>query len=395
MTHGRETGEWHMRVLFTSTHGYGHAMPMLPLAVACRDAGHQVLWVTNGAAVGLVRDAGIQVRVAGLDGDALHQALQDLRARASRLPPSERAAYMYPEMFASTFAPAMLEGLLPVAEDFAPDVMVHEHGELAAPLVAAVLQVPCLTHAFGGAIPASFVAEAGDRLAEHRRALALPPVSFAGCFDAGYLDICPTSVQTVSLDHVPVRQPLRPLPHRPPDRHPLPRVLLEDDPRPLVYVTFGTETVPASTVATTLTALGRLAVRVLATTGPRLDPTSLGPVPPNVVVERFVPQSEVLPRAAAVVSHSGSGTFLAALAAGLPQLCLPQAADQFRNAAGGQRAGAVLVLTPAEATVDTIEETARRVLTDDNLRAAAERVSEEIAAMPAPDEVVHVLEAVA
>ena len=61
-------------------------------------------------------------------------------------------------------------------------------------------------------------------------------------------------------------------------------------------------------------------------------------------------QTSVLPHCTAVVSHAGSGTVLGALGTGLPQLCLPQAADQFRNAAGVSAAGAGLALHPDNAT---------------------------------------------
>ena len=60
----------------------------------------------------------------------------------------------------------------------------------------------------------------------------------------------------------------------------------------------------------------------------------LGSLPGNVHVSRVIPQSLLLPRCSAVVSHGGSGTLLAALAHGLPQVCLPQAADQLRHHIG-------------------------------------------------------------
>ena len=72
---------------------------------------------------------------------------------------------------------------------------------------------------------------------------------------------------------------------------------------------------------------------MVATTGRRLDPDELGPVPPNVVVEEFVPQDAVLARADLLVSHSGSGTMLGGLVHGVPQVALPRGTDQPQNAA--------------------------------------------------------------
>src|SRR5256885_9690132 len=36
----------HVRLLFTSLAAYGHVYPLLPLAVAAREAGHEVLFAT-------------------------------------------------------------------------------------------------------------------------------------------------------------------------------------------------------------------------------------------------------------------------------------------------------------------------------------------------------------
>ena len=96
----------------------------------------------------------------------------------------------------------------------------------------------------------------------------------------------------------------------------------------------------------------------------------------------------MLPHCAAVVSHAGSGTFLAAITRGLPQVLIPQGADQFLNAAAGEASGACIVIEPGDATVERVRDAARRLLDDPAFRAAAAHVSEEIAAMPAPEAVV-------
>jgi UDP:flavonoid glycosyltransferase YjiC (YdhE family) len=53
----------------------------------------------------------------------------------------------------------------------------------------------------------------------------------------------------------------------------------------------------------------------------------------------YLPLSQVLPRAAALVSHGGIGTVSQALAAGIPQLVMPMAFDQYPNAARLVRLG--------------------------------------------------------
>ena len=75
---------------------------------------------------------------------------------------------------------------------------------------------------------------------------------------------------------------------------------------------------------------------MLLTTGADLD---LGPVPPNVTVERWVPQTRRARRARLVVCHGGSGTVLGTLAAGLPLIILPLFADQATNAERARERG--------------------------------------------------------
>jgi UDP:flavonoid glycosyltransferase YjiC (YdhE family) len=379
-----------MRVLFSSTSGYGHILPMLPLAHAVRDAGHDVVWATGADACRFVDDAGLPAAPSGPTGAELVRLTGGLRQRAGLLEPQHRAAFMFPHMFGGALAPAMAADLLPLAEAWKPDLLVHENGELASPLVGAVLGVPSLTHAFGGAVPPAYVAEAGERLAglwaEH--GLAVPP--YAGCFTSLYLDICPTSVQTVGTDHIAVSQPLRPVTESGAVTGPLPAYLEPDD-RPLVYVTWGTVQNDTARLAQSIGSLVRLPVRVLVAVGPAGNPDALGDQPANVHVERWVDQPLVLDHCSVVVSHAGSGTFLGALARGLPQLCLPQAADQFRNAEGGVRTGAALALSPVQATAPVVAEAVSRLLAEPDFRRSAEGVAAEIRAMPSPSDVVDVL----
>ena len=93
-----------------------------------------------------------------------------------------------------------------------------------------------------------------------------------------------------------------------------------------------------------------------------------------------------------VVSHAGSGTVLGTLALGMPQLCLPQGADQFLNASAVAAAGAGLALTPADATVEAVAHAVGPLLEDDSYRQAARQVAASIQSMPSADDVAGVLE---
>jgi UDP:flavonoid glycosyltransferase YjiC (YdhE family) len=380
-----------MRVLFSSTWGYGHVLPMVPLARAFMAAGHTVLWAASGTAPQLVSDAGIEAVPAGLDGPGTDETRRRLRAATATVRPQDRAAFAFPTMFGEWATPPMVRDLLPLAGDLRPDLMVHEQAEHAAPLVGALLGVPSVTHAFGGAVPPAFLIDTGERLgrlwSEH--GLTTPP--YAGAFTGTYLDICPPAVQMVPVDHIPTRQPLRPVTYSG-EPAPLPAGVGEDDPRPLVYLTLGTVHNEGRVLRATVEGVADLDARVLVTIGPDGDPGALGPVPAHVTVARWVNQADVLPHCAAVVSHGGSGTFLGALGLGLPQLCLPQAADQFRNAEAAVRTGTGLALAPDAATPQAVRDAVRRILAEDDFRSAAAGLADTIRAMPGPAEVVTVLE---
>ena len=84
---------------------------------------------------------------------------------------------------------------------------------------------------------------------------------------------------------------------------------------------------------------------------------------------------------------------LATLALGLPQVCLPQGADQFLNAAAISSAGAGISFMPGEGDADAVRDAIVRVLDDASFREAAGRVRSSIASMPSPDDVAEGLEA--
>jgi MGT family glycosyltransferase len=141
-----------------------------------------------------------------------------------------------------------------------------------------------------------------------------------------------------------------------------------------------------------LAGLRELPADVIATTGANLDPDELGSQPESVRIERHLPQSEILPRCRAMVSHGGSGSILGALAHGLPSVLLPMGADQPHNAARCEQLGVARVLDAIRATPHAVREAAAEVMNHPSYRAAAELVADEIAALPGPDDAVALVE---
>ena len=124
------------------------------------------------------------------------------------------------------------------------------------------------------------------------------------------------------------------------------------------------------------------------TVGRDADPTRLEPVPANVHLERWVPQNEVMPHAAAMVCHGGSGTVTMGLAAGIPMAVLPLFADQPWNAERVAALGAGIAL---EGAAPAIGDAVRRLLAEPSYREAAQGVAAEMRALPPVDAAIHVV----
>jgi UDP:flavonoid glycosyltransferase YjiC (YdhE family) len=372
----------------------GHINPMVPLAFALRDRGHHVRWVTGPDAGPRLEAAGIEAVPIGVPWDANRAAFWARYPEVLTMPPAEMPDYQFPRLFGEIVAPTMLPGLLEVATTWRPDLVVHDAAEFSGAIAAASIGIPSVTHSFGALTPAQRVSAAGDRVAALWRSAGLEPRPFGGSYDTLYLDIYPASMQSADMGHVPFRQALRPLSFDDrADGEPVADITSwAGQDRPLIYLTFGTVYRDAGALRTAVDAIASLDVQLLVTVGPAGDPDALGEQPANVRIERYIPQSTVFAGCDLVVSHAGSGTFLGGLGRGIPQLCLPQGADQFLNADACRRAGAGLVLEPAEANQAAIAAAVSRILADGSFRARAGAVAAEIAAMPGPDVVAAALE---
>lgn len=155
-----------------------------------------------------------------------------------------------------------------------------------------------------------------------------------------------------------------------------------DDSRPLILVSFSTSARQnqRSRIQRTLAGLARMTYRVLVTTSGS-DVSGIT-VPENAVLVEHVPHAEVLPEAAATVTHAGHGTMVASLAHGVPLVCLPNPiiADQIPLAAQVERLGAGRALDGESATPADIAAAVAEVLTDSTYRSSARELAKAIAA---------------
>jgi UDP:flavonoid glycosyltransferase YjiC (YdhE family) len=368
--------------------GTGHLVPLAKVGLALERAGHDVLVLVPPSMAQNAGDTGLSHRV----GDEPPRAfVEEIWERVRRGPADAVAGLIDRELFAGECTEAMLPAARQLRDGWRPDLVVREPCEYASAVAA---------HEAGISLVSVGISLA--TLEANVRAMVAPiidrfaPGLAAAIESAPYLSAFPASV-----DPSPWPDTRRFRVTDTPTESRLERA--SDEERPLIYVSFGTvlghlpEAIGVYRCA--LDAVAGLPARVLMTVGRATDLASLGPIPDNARVEQWVPQDAVLREAELVVCHGGSGTTFGALAAGIPVVMCPLFADQPRNAAAIQRAGAGVVVPFGEPAagalrslgpehVAPLRASIEQVLGDPSYRAAAAGIAAEIAATPTIDEVV-------
>lgn len=377
-----------MRLLVTFVGGLGHLAPLLPLARAARDAGHEVAIAGSGGLVPRIEEAGFAAYATSPQPH--HDQATASQERRPLEVMGERAAEVeFADNFASRGASRMAGAVPDVIDDFRPDLVLREETDLGTTIATELRDIPVATHlvlASGLLVRPELVGPALDVVrAEH----GLAP-------DPGLARVTSGLV----LSHAPpvFRSPAAPLRIRP--LHYRAATAPEHrDPggRPRVYVTLGTIFNQGSgdLFDRILSGLSGIGADVVATIGSRLDPADLDPLAPHVRIERFLPQAEVLPEVDLVVSHGGSGSLMATLAHGLPSLLLPLGADQPHNARRAAELGVASRLDAATASAADIAGRARAVLADVGMRRRCRDIAAGMRALPGPEAAVDALVAAA
>jgi UDP:flavonoid glycosyltransferase YjiC (YdhE family) len=376
-----------VRVLCSSPPMEGVFAPFVPLGRALLADGHDVLVATGPDLEARVASEGFTTAVAG--STAMEAAITAMAEPTASGGPTGQGAGFGGVMFGSVIAAATLPALHRLADDFAPDLIVHPPVDVAAPLVAAVHDMPSVCYGFGQVPAPDLVAALAHHVAPRWQQTGLEADPQAGIFRGLYLDPCPPSLRDERSARPAMARPMRPEIPGDPNAE-LPPWIDTLGRRPIVHVSLGTVPFfnqPARFLAL-LAELAKTDVDLVVTVGKLNDPAALGLQPTNVHVERWLSLAALLPHCDAVLCHAGSGTTLAALATGLPLVLVPQGADQFTNAAACERAGVARVLEPDAVTSTAVRDALCAVLDPASpQRHAAARVAAEIAAMPAPHDV--------
>jgi UDP:flavonoid glycosyltransferase YjiC (YdhE family) len=377
-----------LKVLVVSVPGPGHFNPMIPLVRALVGGGDRVVVAAAAEMGDAASTAGAEFHPAG-NGEMVW--IERLRARTRGTPgdglaPERINHYFLPRAFGEVATDDMIDDVLAAGRAFAPDLVLFESYAMAGPLAAELMSVPAINHLLGPLLPHELWELANDAVSPLWRSFGRDAPGYAGVYRDLTIAICPPSLEPLQVPDGDT-QLLRPAP--------LPeRAMPENEDAtalPLVYVTLGTFFGNPEVFRPILSGLADQPVEVVVTVGADRDPRELAPIPDNVRVERFIPQAELLPACSAVVHHGGAGTTFGSLAHGLPQVVVPQGADNFVHGAMLERAGVGRVLLPGRVTPEDVRQAVDSVLEDASYRGAARDIATEITGMPGPEEVADTL----
>ncbi|WP_340682668.1 nucleotide disphospho-sugar-binding domain-containing protein [Amycolatopsis coloradensis] len=374
-----------MRILFCTWAWQSHLFPMVPLAWACRAAGHQVRVASQPGLMPVIRQAGLDAVSVGRDVD-VPGFVRDYVLRPGGRPQGRpRALDMLVEL-----ADAMVDDLVGQAERWRPDVIVYELTTWAGPLAAAAIGVPAVRMLYGVDLlerAAGFLPDAIGPLAER---LGLPEVDVHGGLT---VDPCPPRLQ-VSTGYRP--QEIRYVPYN--GAGTVPSSIPDRGSRPRVCVTWGTTMAKlesrrmlAERMAKAVAVLDAEIVVAIAEEHMEL----LTGLPDDVRVLTGVPLDLVLPSCDLVLHHGGAGTTLTAMTHGVPQLVIPQLPDHALHGRQLAATGAGRVIAKEDAEPESVREAVTALLAESGHRESAAALATESRLRPPPADVVHVLEKLA
>lgn len=387
-----------MRVLFTHLPGMGSLQPLRPVAEALIAAGHEVAFAAAGPCRDLVEDQGLPFFAAGLGWNTAAPDYIDVLCAAGgltwpALTGMARLDWVTEHLFIGVAARRMLPDVIRIAGAWRADLIIRQSLEFSGCVAAEALGLPHVS-----------VADAAHSAIDQRRALAEPlaalraSVGLAADADMLYrhLHLC-----------------FAPREFDPPDAtvpdtarfyrytettlvDPVPPWADELGARPLVLVSLGTVFHRTEGLLQAILAgLAREPVDVLVAAGFDLDPTRFGPLRPGIRAEPQLPIRALLPRCAAFVTHGGFNSVKESVAAGVPMVVIPIAAEQPYSAERCAALGLGVAVGREAWTPEAVRAAVRTVLADPAYRRRCAAMRARMLALPDMSHAVAELEALA
>jgi len=392
-----------MRVLFTAGPGTGHFHPLVPVAKALQQAGHTVAFATADSSREMVERSGFGFFSTGAEWMAMvaqggmggMKSFEDFQRIQREMMKTDLPAFlkMMLQMFVGRFGNATLPQVIAAASTFRPDLIVRNSMEYAGCVAAEHLGLPHASIQVGGVRPGDYPPEALVEQLDALRAKAqLPPdPALQMLYRYLHLSLMPASYFQGGMPAT--THYLSPRTFDQSGSEGLPAWVEKREGRPILYITLGTVANRLLHLLNPLIAGVRdEPLEIIVTVGRDQDPAQLGPQPPNVHVERYIPQSLLLPKCELAIMHGGYSSISSGLIHGLPLVIVPVAADQPMNARLSQAFGAAEVLDTEALTPEVVRSAVRKVRSTPSYRQAAQRFQADAATLPPVEHAVALLE---
>lgn len=152
-----------------------------------------------------------------------------------------------------------------------------------------------------------------------------------------------------------------------------------DNRRPLVFASLGTLQGSRFDIFYRIAqACEALGLQLVIAHGGRLDDAQAARLPGAPIVRAFVPQRQVIARAALVITHGGMNTVLDALSVGAPLIVIPIAMEQGAIAQRVRRCGAGEIVSRRWLTASALKRAIAKVTSDWRYKASAEVIARAI-----------------
>jgi UDP:flavonoid glycosyltransferase YjiC (YdhE family) len=362
-----------VKVVFAALPAFGHVYPLVPLATALQRTGAEVVFATGDEFASRLPTRTVR----GAEGSwSFSDATSEIEQRMDEFG-GAAAEGLGLTLFVELCAPHVVDVMTAALERERPDLVVFEQTNVGAAMAAYATGVRAVCLAIvGWGRQWSMIYDA---------VAAMVRAPEAGALAELLIDPHPAFLAELAATPPFPSTAMRPTPWSPDTA--APPWLLGPRLAPRAYLTMGTVFGRADLLRSAALEIAGSGCEVLVATGPGIAPEDLGELPASVHVEQEVPQARLLPYVDLVVHHGGTGTVIGSIASGLPQIVVPQGADQFWNAEHLAAEGACRVVE-ADAPRGSIA-AAVTALTQPQApeRAAARRLGGIIAAMPSPDAV--------
>lgn len=375
------------KAIFFSTPAHGHINPSLPLVAKLIECGHEISYFTTetyrqrvtatGASVEIyaeVEDDYFGVR--GLDGSIPQLAAQSLLITTKRVLPgllewvkqAKPDYILYDCMCPWGYFVAQIMKLPSVSSSsllpLSPRVMLNWQ--------VLRLFMPMMIKGFGPGNEANKLSRALGKEYNVKRLgmmnlLNAPADLIISYSSTAFVPFAHTLADNVKLIGWTMAE-------NGPDEQPI-----DASERPLIYISLGTvSNQNRAFFQTCISGLADMPYLVLISTGGRLAPEEFGTVPENITVRSWVPQSQILCRAALFVTHGGLNSIHDGFYYGLPMLLVPQQTEQTFNAMRVMELGAGLMLAKDDLSEQTIRVAVEKLLSQPHYQTNARHIGESL-----------------